>query len=155
MMMPGIRCKDAAVQLPWPHHSGGGVKLRSLERYSLLAALVALSVLAAPTAEAQSRLQLACELRVQQDGRMVAARAVIFATQPTRADYTVEALKIDRAGSGATEQSGSVAIDAGETVTTSVSRFSIAEDGWIEFHLKVTERLTGQTCEDEQVISPL
>ena len=106
-------------------------------------------------AQAQSRLQLACELQVQQDGRMVAARAVIFATQPTRADYTVEALKIDRTGSGATEQSGTIAIDAGETVTTSVSRFSIAEDGWIEFHLKVTERLTGQTCEDEQVISPL
>jgi hypothetical protein len=99
--------------------------------------------------------QLDCRIVVERENGTVTATGVIWASQPTRADYQLRALKIDAAGSGTFEQSGSHTIQPGEAVETSRLTSSLAPDGWIEFYLDVTERLTGTNCQAEEIVSPM
>lgn len=99
--------------------------------------------------------QLYCRIAVEQQEDIVTAVGIIESVKPTRADYVLRTLKIDPGGSGTIEQSGSQLLQPGEQVVTSRVQFRLAPAGWLEFHLTVTERLTGTTCEAEEVVSPL
>ncbi|WP_458525018.1 curli-like amyloid fiber formation chaperone CsgH [Onishia taeanensis] len=99
--------------------------------------------------------QLECRVVIEREDNIIKAAGVIQSNQPTRADYTLRTLKIDAAGSGTSEQSGSLTLEPGETGITSQVTYRLATTGWIEFHLRVTERLTGTSCEAEEIISPM
>lgn len=106
-------------------------------------------------AVAQVFTQMQCRIVIERHDGEVSAFSVIQADKPTRADYTLSVLKIDAAGSGVVEQTGSHDLGVNETVTTSKSTFSLNPDGWIEFRLKVVERLTGAVCEAKEIVSPM
>ena len=99
--------------------------------------------------------QLNCRVVIERDGETVRATSVIEANKPTRADYVLRALKIDAAGSGTSEQSGSISLLPGEPATTAQTIHRLAKTGWLEFHLRVTERLTGTSCEAKEIVSPM
>lgn len=99
--------------------------------------------------------QLYCRIAIEQKGELVTAVGIIESVKPTRADYALKTLKIDPEGSGTIEQSGSRLLQPGEPAMTSQVQFRLAPTGWLEFHLEVTERLTGTTCEAEEVVSPI
>ncbi len=116
-----------------------------------------LAVLAfgASTASAQIFVQLDCRLVVNRDDDRVLVYGLMRSTQPAKADYSLEVLKIDADGSGATEQRGKADLLPGDVIRTGAAQFNLTEGGWIEFTLTVTERLTGQTCEAKDAVLPL
>lgn len=120
----------------------------------LLAGLITLGSSHAAMAQ-QVFNQLNCQILIEREGDTVRATSIIEASKPTRADYTLRALKIDAAGSGTSEQSGSLPLLPGEPATTAQTTHRLAPTGWIEFHLRVTERLTGTSCEAEEIVSPM
>ncbi|WP_227368909.1 curli-like amyloid fiber formation chaperone CsgH [Halomonas sp. M20] len=103
----------------------------------------------------QAFTQLDCRIVIERKNGSVSAAAIIQASQPTRADYQLRTLKIDATGSGTFEQSGSYNLEPGETIETSRITSKIAPDGWIEFYLNVSERLTGTSCQAKEIVSPM
>ena len=103
----------------------------------------------------QAFTQLDCQIVIERKNGSVSAAGIIQASQPTRADYQLRALKIDATGSGTFEQSGSYNLDPGKAIETSRLTSKIAPDGWVEFYLDVTERLTGTKCRAEEIVSPM
>ena len=99
--------------------------------------------------------QLGCQVIVRREGDYVIASGLIQASKPTRADYQLRALKIDATNSGTLEQSGSHNLQPGEPQETSRMTIKMAPTGWVEFHLQVSERLTGATCEADEIVSPM
>lgn len=115
-----------------------------------------LTVITLQTAMAQQVFtQLNCRIVVEREGESVTATSIIEASKPTRADYALRTLKIDAGGSGTSEQSGSLSLLPGEGKTTAETTYRLAKTGWIEFHLRVTERLTGTSCEAKEIVSPM
>ncbi len=121
---------------------------------AFIAGLITLGI--TPTVMAQQVFtQLNCRIVIEREAEVVRATSIIEASKPTRADYTLRTLKIDAAGSGTSEQSGSLSLLPGEPATTAQTTHHLAKTGWIEFHLRVTERLTGTSCEAKEIVSPM
>jgi len=116
-----------------------------------VAALVMITGAAWP----QIFVQLDCQIVLKRDEDRVSVYGVMRSTQPASADYTLEVLKIDASGSGASEQGGKAELTPGDLIRTGLSSFNLSKDGWIEFKLTVTERLTGQTCQAQNAVLPL
>lgn len=116
--------------------------------------ILAAVALAAP-ASGQGLTQLACRVVIEHSGDTVSAFAIVQADQPTKVDYTLKAIKISPSGSGTTEQSGTQDVEVGRTAVLSQTSFKVEPDGWIEFELDITERLTGATCAASEVISKI
>lgn len=116
-----------------------------------------ITLLNSPTAAMAQQIfnQLNCQIVIEREGDIVRAMSIIQASKPTRADYTLRVLKIDSAGSGTSEQSGSLSLLPGEPTPTAQTTHRLAPTGWIEFHLDVSERLTGTSCEAEEIVSPM
>lgn len=137
-------------------NSGKGSSFKAVEMSLkvLLGSLLAMS--SSPVTMAQQVFtQLNCRIIIEREDQTVMATSIIEASKPTRADYTLRILKIDAAGSGTSEQSGSLSLQPGEPAATSRTTHHLESTGWIEFHLRVTERLTGTSCEAKEVVSPM
>lgn len=116
----------------------------------LVAALAAGS---AGTALAQGQNQIACRVVVERSGDVVNAFAVARVSQQTTASYTLRATKISASGTGATEQQGERDLGSDEMVVLSQLQFRLEKDGWVDFELDVTERLTGTTCDAQETVN--
>ncbi|SDG09375.1 hypothetical protein SAMN05216571_104233 [Onishia taeanensis] len=137
-----------------PHMTEWTIRRSRTLSKALIAGIITLSV--SPSLMAQQVFtQLNCRVVIERDGETVRATSVIEANKPTRADYVLRALKIDAAGSGTSEQSGSISLLPGESATTAQTIHRLAKTGWLEFHLRVTERLTGTSCEAKEIVSPM
>lgn len=133
---------------------GSSLKVVGMSLKVILGSLLAMS--SSPVTMAQQVFtQLNCRIVIEREDQTVMATSIIEASKPTRADYTLRILKIDAAGSGTSEQSGSLSLQPGEPAATSRTTHHLAPTGWIEFHLRVTERLTGTSCEAKEVVSPM
>lgn len=112
--------------------------------------------LTAPLAMPQGLTQIACRVLVERVGGEVRALAVVGVSEPTRVDYTLRTIKISASGTGASEQSGTTdQLDAGESRVVSEIAMGVEDDGWVEFELRATERLTGNSCEAQETASAL
>ena len=121
---------------------------------ALVAGFIALGIATTVMAQ-QVFTQLNCRIVIEREGETVRATSIIEANRPTRADYVLRTLKIDAAGSGTSEQSGSISLLPGESAATAQTTHLLAKTGWLEFHLRVTERLTGTSCEAKEIVSPM
>lgn len=129
-----------------------------LKRIKLTQALLTIAITINGVTEVMAQqvfTQLNCYINIERNGEAVRAAAIIESSKPTRADYTLRALKIDAAGSGTSEQSGSINLPPGEPKNTARVEYRLAPTGWIEFHLHVAERLTGTTCDAKEIVSPM
>ncbi len=131
-------------------------------RHSLIGAMVRQLLLlmclsgVASAGQSQGLSQIACRIFVERADGAVNALAIVGVSEPTRVDYTLRTTKISASGTGASEQSGTTEqLDAGESRVVSEIRMGVEDDGWIEFELRATERLTGNSCEAKETSSAL
>ncbi|GEM_PF-5423073 len=137
-----------------PHSTAWNIRRSRTLSKALIAGFITIST--APSAMAQQVFtQLNCKIVIEREAEAVRATSVIEANKPTRADYVLRTLKIDAAGSGTSEQSGSISLLPGESATTAQTIHRLAKTGWLEFHLRVTERLTGTSCDAKEIVSPM
>lgn len=103
----------------------------------------------------QGMTQLACRVVVERDDGTVSVYALAQADQPVTVDYVLSTTKISASGTGTTEQSGTRDMQVGKTQILSQVAYSLEPDGWLEFELEVSDRLTGAKCEASEAVSPI
>lgn len=99
--------------------------------------------------------QLACRVVVERDDGTVSVYALAQADQPVTVDYVLSTTKISASGTGTTEQSGTRDMQVGKTQILSQVAYRLEPDGWLEFELEVSDRLTGAKCEASEAVSPI
>lgn len=116
--------------------------------------LAAVSALAGPgMAVAQGINQLACRVVIERSGDDVSAFPIAQAAKRTKASYRFRATKISASGTGASEQKGEKDLPEREVTVLSKVQFRLEPDGWVDFELDVTERLTGTTCHAKETVN--
>lgn len=103
----------------------------------------------------QGMTQLACRVVVERDDGTVSVYALAQADQPVTVDYVLSTTKISASGTGTTEQSGTRDMQVGKTQILSQVAYRLEPDGWLEFELEVSDRLTGAKCEASEAVSPI
>ena len=104
---------------------------------------------------AQGLTQLACRVVVEKNDDLVSVYALAQVSQPVTVDYSLETTKISASGTGTTVQSGTQDMQVGKTQVLSQVTYRLEPDGWLEFGLEVTDRLTGARCESSEAVIPI